>query len=239
MRQEDGDVVLPVGITCTLLVGPGVSVSHAAVSLCAASRTLLLWTGEEGVRVYAAGFPRDRSDAIVRQALLASNEDSRLIVTRRLYRLMFGDEAPRYRSVDQLRGIEGSRVKKIYAELATEFDISWSGRPSSLEDPVGAALAGVNAALYGICEAAILALGYSPSIGFIHRGDPRSFVFDLADTVKFSRNVARLAFALAKESDKNIEHRSRTAARDHFLSENLLNVLTLHIDEVMNAIDDS
>jgi CRISPR-associated protein Cas1 len=224
---------IPVGKVAVLMLGPGVSVTHAAIKLCADEKCLLLWSGEHGVRLYAAGNPRSSAEAIVRQALLHANPASRLSVARKVFRIMFGEDAPLNRSVDQLRGLEGARVKKLYNQLADQYNVGWTGKVSDLSCPVNAALAGVNAALYGVTEAAILALGYSPAIGFVHAGDPRSFVFDVADTVKF-QSVAPLAFALAQQGGDNIEHRSRTAARDLFARDNLTEKIVSNIEILLN-----
>ena len=186
LRQDAIDTIIPVGITAAILVGPGTTVTHAAVSLCAKEKTLLLWSGEQGVRIYAAGNPRGHPSQLVRQAVLHADQVSRLAIARRIFSLMFGEEAPPRLSIEQLRGIEGGRVKALYSRLAKQYGVAWEGRTrDDLRDPVNAALAGVNAALYGLCEAVILALGYSPAIGFVHAGDSRSFVFDVADTTSF------------------------------------------------------
>jgi len=46
-------------------------------------------------------------------------------------------------------------------------------------------LSAATACLYGITEAAVLAAGYAPAVGFTHTGKPLSFVYDIADIVKF------------------------------------------------------
>ena len=46
---------------------------------------------------------------------------------------------------------------------------------------VNRCLSAATSALYGITEAAILAAGYAPAIGFLHSGKPQSFVYDIAD----------------------------------------------------------
>jgi hypothetical protein len=46
-------------------------------------------------------------------------------------------------------------------------------------------LSAATAAVYGIAEAAILAAGCAPAIGFRHTGKPQSFVYDIADILKF------------------------------------------------------
>ena len=101
--------------------------------------------------------------------------------------------------------------------MAKDAGIEWRGRNRdvALVDPVNRAISGANAALYGLTECVILALGYSPAIGFVHHGDPRSFVFDLADCVKF-QTVVPLAFQVAKESPSDIDGRIRRACRDEF-----------------------
>lgn len=235
LKQADRLTLIPVGASSVLMLGPGTAVTHQAIVLCAQERTLLLWAGENGVRLYAAGNPRSRSDGLILQATLHANPETRLRVARMLYLRMFDEPAPERRSLEQLRGIEGARVKKIYFELAQRFGVDWGGRDTrSLRTPIDAALAGVNAALYGLCEAVILALGYSPAIGFVHSGDPRSFVFDIADTVKF-KTVVPLAFKLASAGSDNMEHRSRVACREYFYAHRLADQLVQTVEEVLSA----
>ncbi|MDI5821544.1 hypothetical protein MJI95_22790, partial [Salmonella enterica subsp. enterica serovar Kentucky] len=47
---------------------------------------------------------------------------------------------------------------------------------------------------YGVTEAAILAAGYAPAIGFVHTGKPLSFVYDIADIIKFETVVHAIVF---------------------------------------------
>jgi CRISPR-associated protein Cas1 len=227
-------IQVPVGRTTAIMLGPGVTASHAAISLCSLEGALLLWVGEAGVRLYGSGNPRSNSDALLRQARLRLNEESRLVVARNIYLKMFGQEAPQKRSVDQLRGIEGSNVKKIYEELANKFNVYWDGRNQNLKNPINAAISTATSALYGVTEAAILAMGYSPAIGFIHNGDARSFVFDVADIVKF-KTVVPLAFELVATSGLQIEQRTRAACRDLFYRQSMPSQLVDIIIEVLDA----
>src|SRR5688572_568739 len=94
---------LPVGATAVLMLEPGTSITHAAIALCAEARTLIIWTGEGGVRLYSAGQEgAAHSYRLLRQARLALNEKSRLAVAREMYRIRFGEEAPKRRSIAQL-----------------------------------------------------------------------------------------------------------------------------------------
>ena len=243
--------VIPVGgITC-LMLEPGTRVSHAAVALAARAGTLLIWIGEAGVRLYAAGQPGGaRSDRLLYQARLALDDDARLRVVRRMYARRFGEDAPARRSVDQLRGIEGARVRETYRLLAQRHGVTWDGRNYdphnwSGADTVNRCLSAATAALYGITEAAVLAAGYAPAIGFLHSGKPQSFVYDIADLFKFDTVVPeafRVVAAVEKgrgvldnESIGNPVSAVRRRCRDAFRRDNTLAHLIPAIEDVLSA----
>ncbi|VEA75325.1 CRISPR-associated protein Cas1 [Salmonella enterica subsp. arizonae] len=95
------------------MLEPGTRVSHAAVHLASTVGTLLVWVGEAGVRVYSSGQPGGaRADKLLYQAKLALDDDLRLKVVRKMYELRFREPPPARRSIEQLRGIEGSRVRR-------------------------------------------------------------------------------------------------------------------------------
>jgi len=120
---------IPIGGFACLMLEPGTRVSHAAVALAARAGTLLVWVGEAGVRLYASGQPGGaRADRLLHQARLALDEQARLAVVRRMFELRFGEDAPERRSVDQLRGIEGARVKRMYEVLAQRHGVKWKRR---------------------------------------------------------------------------------------------------------------
>ena len=48
----------------------------------------------------------------------------------------------------------------------------------------------------------MLAAGYAPAIGFLHSGKPQSFVYDIADILKFETVVPE-AFRVAARSSKS------------------------------------
>src|SRR5919109_2868898 len=120
---------IPVGGVACLMLEPGTRVSHAAAALAARVGTLLVWVGEAGVRLYAAGQPGGaRADRLLYQARLALDDEARLRVVRKMYALRFGEDAPARRSVDQLRGIEGARVRETYKALAARHGLVWNRR---------------------------------------------------------------------------------------------------------------
>lgn len=233
-------VHIPVGSVTCLFLEPGTRVSHEAVKLAAKVGCLLLWVGEGGVRLYAAGQPGGaRADRLLYQAALALDEKSRLNVVRKMFAVRFGIDPPANRSVDQLRGLEGARVRKLYQQLGTRYGVKWKKRDYDTENwdasnLVNMCLSVANSCLYGIVEAAILACGYAPAVGFVHTGKPLSFVYDIADLVKFD-TVVPLAFQIAGESPDNPERAVRKACRDKFKATKILGRLIPLIDEVLAA----
>jgi CRISPR-associated protein Cas1 len=109
---------IPVGSVACIMLEPGTRVSHAAVHLASTVGTLLVWVGEAGVRLYASGQPGGaRADRLLYQAKMALDDDLRLKVVRKMYEMRFQEPCPERRSVEQLRGIEGARVRETYKLL--------------------------------------------------------------------------------------------------------------------------
>lgn len=231
---------IPIGTVACLMLEPGTRVSHAAVKLASTTGTLLIWVGEAGVRLYSAGQPGGaRSDKLLYQAKLALDENLRLKVVRKMFQIRFDEPAPARRSVDQLRGIEGARVRKTYQILAKQYGIAWHGRrydPKNWDksDVINQCLSAANSCLYGVTEAAILAAGYAPAIGFIHSGKPLSFVYDIADLIKFD-TVAPVAFQIAKKRPSFPDREVRIACRETFRNEKVLKRLIPLIEEVLSS----
>ncbi|MDR2218416.1 MAG: type I-E CRISPR-associated endonuclease Cas1e [Yokenella regensburgei] len=231
---------IPVGSVACILLEPGTRVSHAAVRLAATVGTLLVWVGEAGVRLYASGQPGGaRSDKLLYQAKLALDSDLRLKVVRKMFELRFGEAPPQRRSVEQLRGIEGSRVRATYAALAKQYGVKWQGRrydPKDWEkgDVINQCISAATACLYGVTEAAVLAAGYAPAIGFVHSGKPLSFVYDIADIIKFDTVVPK-AFEIARGVPAHPDRAMRIACREIFRSHKTLERLIPLIEDVLAA----
>ncbi|MBU2537765.1 MAG: type I-E CRISPR-associated endonuclease Cas1e [Proteobacteria bacterium] len=231
---------IPVGGVACLMLEPGTRVSHAAAVLASRVGCLLVWVGEAGVRLYSAGQPGGaRAGRLLYQAKLALDDDARLKVVRKMYAMRFKEEAPAKRSVQQLRGIEGARVRKMYELLARQYRVTWKRRNYDHTewgsgDVPNRCLSSATACLYGICEAAILAAGYAPAIGFIHTGKPQSFVYDIADIFKFE-TVVPVAFRIASRNPGQPEREVRLACRDVFRQSRLLHRIIPAIEEILTA----
>lgn len=192
------------------------------------------------MRLYSAGQPGGaRADRLLYQAKLARDPDLRLKVVRKMYAMRFGEEPPARRSVDQLRGIEGARVREMYKRVAQKFGVQWKARNYDVEewdkgDIPNRCLSAATSCLYGVTEAAVLAAGYAPAVGFIHSGKPLSFVYDVADIYKFE-TVVPVAFRIAARNSRSPEQDVRIACRDVFRQTNLLERIIPGIEEMLGA----
>jgi len=242
--KDQGRTAIPVGGLACVMLEPGTRISHAAVALAAKIGCLLIWTGESGVRLYASGQPGGASARhLLYQARIATDDTARLKVVRAMYAMRFG-EAPDRRSIDQLRGLEGVRVREAYRQLAEQYGVEWRGRRYEVNnfraaDVPNQCISAATACLYGLTEAAILAAGYAPQIGFLHRGRAQSFVYDIADLFKFETVVPEafnVAARVAKgEFEGPIERATRIACRDAFRKSRLLDRIIPAIHDMLAA----
>jgi len=192
------------------------------------------------VRFYAQGMGETRSSRrLIRQAALVSNPATRLVVVRRMYEIRFPEPLKPDLTLQQIRGMEGIRVREAYAKASRETGVPWTGRSYrrtgwAAADLPNRALSVANSALYGIAHAAIVSAGYSPSLGFIHTGMMRSFVYDIADLYKVDITIP-VAFHAAAEGSVDLERRVRTLCRDYFHASRLLERIIPDIEHVLDV----
>ncbi len=239
LHDKAGKVAVPCSNLTALLLGPGTSITHAAIKTLADNGCLVLWTGESGVRFYAQGMGETRSARrLLHQARLCSDPQLRLRVVRKLYEMRFHDPLDPDLTLQQIRGHEGIRVREAYARASRETGVEWTGRTYRRDDwysadPVNRALSAANSCLYGVCHAAIVSAGYSPALGFIHTGKMLSFVYDIADLYKADATIP-IAFAEAASGPDKLESRVRRACRDRFRSEQLLQRIVPDIEKALS-----
>lgn len=227
VQDERGIVPVPSAVLSVLMLGPGTTVTHGAMEVLAANGCAVAWVGEGAVRFYAAGHPdTDRSANVLHQAEVWADEARRLEVVRRMYELRFACRVSPSLTLQQIRGMEGVRVREAYAHASRRTGVAWSGRQYqkgdwSAADPVNRALSTANACLYGMVHAAIVSTGFSPAIGFVHTGKRLAFVYDIADLYKADLTIP-LAFEAVAAGGKGLETRVRKACRNAFFIHRLL-----------------
>lgn len=213
-----GTVHIPVASLGALLLGPGTRVTHHAMMLLGECSATAVWVGERGVRYYAHGTSLARSARLtLAQAELVSNRHKRLEVARQMYSMRFPDEDVADLTMQQLRGKEGARVRRIYRQHADRTGVFWQSRrydPQNFEgsDPINQALSAAHACLYGIVHAVVVSLGCVPGLGFVHTGHSRAFVYDIADLYKAQVTIP-VAFDVVAESEQDVAGRTRRAVR--------------------------
>jgi CRISPR-associated protein Cas1 len=181
---------LPVATLSVLMLGPGTTITHAAIRACAQSNTPICWIGAEGMHFYAFGVAPTHDNARARrQAELATDLKRRTEVARRMFSRRFPDLDVSTRRLDDLRLLEGQRVRAQYQQMGVTYGVTWRGRnynPENwdLADEVNRSVSAANAALYALCTAVVCSLGYLPQLGFVHVAGTLPFVFDVADLYK-------------------------------------------------------
>lgn len=223
VSDETGTMHIPAATLSVLMLGPGASITHQAMTVAGDNGATVIWVGERGVRMYAFGKPLTHSAALLqKQAKLVSNTRTRLAVARSMYQMRFPNEDVSRLTMQQLRGREGARIRRVYRECSKTTGIEWDRRTYDHEDfdagtEINKALSAAHACLYGLAHAAIVALGCSPGLGFVHVGHERSFVYDVADLYKAELSIPVAFETTATHPDdigSAVRHRMRDAVYD-------------------------
>jgi CRISPR-associated protein Cas1 len=238
----DANVVrLPIATINTLLLGPGTSVTHEAIKILGAANCSVCWVGEDSLFFYAAGIsPTSDTRNFRKQMQLACDDTKSLEVAKRMMARRFPDIDLTSKTLEQLKGMEGYRVREIYEKKAQFYGVGWKGRryePGKFEmgDVTNQILTSANAALYGILCSAVHAMGYSPHIGFIHSGSPLPFVYDMADLYK-EHLCIDLAFAMTLEmAGVYNKHKMSSAFRKRVIEMDLLVKIGNDIEEMLGG----
>lgn len=240
VRDERGVVHVPAATVASVMLGPGTTISHQAMMLLADSGAATVWIGEQGVRYYAHGRPLARTSRLLEaQAALVTNQSSRLRVARQMYAMRFPGEETGGLTMQQLRGREGARVRRLYRQHADEFGVVWKSREYrpedfSASDELNQALSAATSCLYGVVHAVVVALGCSPALGFVHTGHDRSFVFDVADLYKMEIAVP-VAFGVVAKGSEDIGADVRRAMRDAMYSAQLMGRCTADLHRLLGS----
>ncbi|MBR6580774.1 MAG: type I-E CRISPR-associated endonuclease Cas1 [Ruminococcus sp.] len=244
VKDMEGVIHIPAAAITVLLLGPGTEISHRAMELIGDTGISVIWVGEQGVRYYAHGRAlNSHTSLLAKQARLVSNTRSHLAVVRKMYEMRFIDEDVSGLTLQQLRGREGARMRKIYREQAKLNNVEWYGREYDTEDfssgsPVNQALSAGNVCLYGLATAVITALGCSAGLGFIHVGHEFSFAYDIADLYKAEITIP-LAFRLAGENVPDLPNVVRRQVRDIFSKTRILERMVKDIKYLLDDSDNS
>lgn len=236
---EQGVIRIPVALLNCILLGPGTSVTHEAIKVMAQSNCSICWVGEDSLLFYASGItPTSNTRNLRKQIQIASDKAKALEVARRMFARRFPDAELKDKSLKEMMGMEGHRVRASYEEKAIKYNIGWKGRdfvPGKFElsDITNQIMTATNSALYGILCSCVHSIGYSPHIGFIHSGSPLPFIYDLADLYKEYLCID-LAFSLTLEmAGRYNKYRASEAFRKRVIEIDLLGRIGSDIEEML------
>lgn len=181
---------IPVATVSALILGPGTTVTHAAVKAAAQCNCPIFWLGEDGLRFYAYGITPNHDNSMARlHAETWANRSKRNKVARRMFRHRFSKVPEGGISIKQLRGMEGLRVQRIYEELGQKYGVTWKGRNYSPEnwnyaDNINRAISAATASHYALIAAVCCSMGFIPQLGFVHQAGTLPIIYDAADLYK-------------------------------------------------------
>jgi CRISP-associated protein Cas1 len=236
--QKKDKYVIPCANLSTLLLGPGTNITHSAIKTLADNGCEVQWVGEDTFRFYSSG--RHSSSSVQRlhhQAKMWADHQQHLKVVRNMYQFRFAEALAENLTLQQIRGLEGVRVRTIYQSLSKATGIEWKGRNYKQDswydaDPINRALSSANSYLYAVCQSALVSVGYSPTLGFIHTGKPLSFVYDIADLYKAETTIPAAFESIAELGEEN-GTTVRQKCREKFTKFRLMKRIIQDIDQVL------
>jgi len=238
--RADGQIPVPIAATTVLMLGPGVSITHAAIKAICDNGCSVVWCGQAASRFYAIGMGETHSaENLLIQAKACMDEKLHMEVVRRMYLRRFPDMDCTGMTLQQIRGLEGIRVREAYRQFAKQYGVPWRGRDYKSTDwndtdPINRALSTANNVLYSVCQAAIVSLGYSTGLGFIHTGKMLSFVYDIADLYKAQCTIPA-AFSVVGDGYADLEGEVRSACRKFIKAHRIMKRIPEDIAWVLNA----
>lgn len=230
---------IPAATLSALMLGPGTTITHAAIKACADCNTPVCWVGGQGMRFYAFGAAPTHDNARARhQAKIHAAKKKREIVARRMFRMRFGKETNvDEHSIKTLMGMEGMRVKALYDEMGDRFGVTWKGRNYNkgnwnLADNINKAVSAANSSLYALTTAVVSSMGYLPQLGFIHSAGTLPFVYDIADLYKHETTLVA-AFQTLGANPEADEKAVLTALKIVLEEEKILRRMPLDIEKLL------
>jgi len=164
----------------------------------------------------------DTSDIARRQMRAWGDPDgSRITIARKMYAMRLGEVLP-HQSIEVLRGIEGSRMRRTYQNLSQRYGIEWRGRRFDRANPLSAdipnqAINHASVAVTAAAVIAVIAVGAIPQLGFIHEQSGDAFALDIADlfrdTILLPAAFSSARAALDNPSINIERHARRTTGR--------------------------
>lgn len=237
--NRERTVYLPTATLASLMLGPGTSLTQPAAAALARMGCSVSFVGSGAVRSYSTFSPLAVSTRLLdRQARVVVDDEERTAAAIRMYTKRYPDAFldvfPEDLTIEQLRGMEGVRMRASYQLESSRRRLKgWRRNDGKLGplDPANEALNHANTALYGVVNAVVQGLGMSPGLGIVHHGQRSAFVLDIADLYKTEVTIP-LAFSLWKST--NAGRDAMIALRASFT---LLKLVPRIVDDIYYVLD--
>lgn len=224
------ELQLPVAGLALLSLGPGTSITNAALASCARSGCVVQFTNGGAFPELSTIVPLTTSAKwALAQAKVVTDNTLAKEVAKAFYKKQFGLDSFTG-SITQMRGVEGSLVRKLYQSEARKHRVGSWHRATEADDNVNVALNISNSILYGVMACLVGALAMNPALGVIHRGNAKAFLFDLADLYKPTVSIP-VAFSMAHERQEDVPRLVRAKLREAFVARKLMRDVILFLTE--------
>lgn len=240
VASDEGIYYIPIALVSTVILGPGISITHNAIKLIGGSNCIICWVGEESTLFYGFGMsPTSTVDNIILQAKIISNDTEKTMAARRLYSLRFPNDDLSTKSIPELMGMEGYRVRNAYTSLAAQYQVDWRGRQYhtgnfEADGKTNRMLTICNQFLYGLVTSFVWHCGYSPQMGIVHSNGSVPLVYDIADIYKINVS-AKIAFSLNHIDVANERRAVIDAFRNEVIEQKLMTRISNDIDYVFKG----
>lgn len=231
---------IPVAMLSCIILGPGSTITHAAIVSCSKTNTPIVWMGDDGLYYYATGVNvNERCQTTINHAKLYSNNENRLTIARKMFNHRFPDAALDDKTLDQMKGIEGNRIRNAYRDMSKKYSVEWACRNTNGiygidVDDLNLSLNILNFNLYCICLSVATTMGYIPALGFIHSDGKIPFIYDLADLYKvdITFDVAFSTYADIRRYNKQLLTQNFTQKVSEY---NLMSKIPKDLKEIMKC----
>lgn len=239
IRQGNKTSEIPITTISCLILGPGTTVTHKAISNIAQAGCSVCWMGMEQAVFYAFGEPAtNKSKNILKQCHYHESKVLHSDIIHKMYNYRYPNDRIKSMSLEELKGYEGLKVKECYQKYAEFYGYNWVGRSYKTDnfdssDIANKYITAINHIFYAITTSIICIMGFSPSIGFIHTGHISSFVFDISDLYKEELTIP-LAFRLSKEIGYFDRHIMLREYRKEITEKKIITKMVKFLEEVFD-----
>lgn len=260
IKSKEFYFAIPYGNTSVILLGPGTSITQAAMHHLCSEGVMVAFTGGDGFPIFAGSLSEYRPTEYCQKWLLSWQDYEwriqtakqfqikRVILVNEMWNRIIDDFCEIESDVNEagkkfieglsisstkesILGYEANYAKNLYRILSTHYGIKFKREPQLKKNLVNELIDSHNYYAYGIAAGSLWVLGIPHAFPVLH-GDTRrgALVFDIADIIKDSF-LLPIAF---KSAYNNIEKENHKKECLKIL--NLAQTMTILFEEIKKAL---